>query len=87
MVEHIGFDAQATNASDGSKWSNPPLKASPRLPKEWSEPIENPECVQLWQIACAPTPVKLDPVGWLKYPFKIVRKALSTVKSRVRALK
>ncbi len=87
MVEHIGFDAQATNASDGSKWSNPPLKACPALPEKWPDPIENPECAQLWQIACAPTPVNPDPIGWLKYPFRIVRKALSTVKSRVRALK
>ena len=87
MVEHIGFDAQATNASDGSKWSNPPLKACPPLPEEWPEPIENPECAHLWQIACAPTPVKPDPISWLKYPFRIVRKAISKVKGRVSALK
>jgi hypothetical protein len=30
MVEHIGFDVEATtNAKDGSTWDNPPLKPCP----------------------------------------------------------
>jgi putative methyltransferase (TIGR04325 family) len=47
MVEHIGFDAQATNAGDGSKLANPPLKPCPPLPSEWPEPVEHPQCPEL----------------------------------------
>ena len=51
MVEHIGFDSQATNASDGEIWSNPFLNPCPPLPKDWPEPVENPMCSELWQKA------------------------------------
>ena len=47
MVEHIGFDAQATNARDGSKHRNPPLKPCPPIPAEWPEPVEHPQCPEL----------------------------------------
>ncbi len=49
MVEHIGFDARATNASNGGFWANPPLKPCPPLPAIWPVPIEHPECAPLWQ--------------------------------------
>lgn len=52
MVEHIGFDALATNTADGSRWSNPPLQACPPLPREWPAPKENPQCAVLWQGIC-----------------------------------
>jgi hypothetical protein len=49
MVEHIGFDASATNASGaGAEWSNPPLRAAPPIPPAWPEPRENPACRRLW---------------------------------------
>ena len=51
MVEHIGFDALATHASDGGQWANPPLRPCPPLPEKWPIPAENPECVGLWQAA------------------------------------
>lgn len=51
MVEHIGFDAQATNARISDFWSNPPLNDCPHLPKFWPEPIEHPKCAGLWQNA------------------------------------
>jgi hypothetical protein len=44
MVEHKGFDNKATNAIDGSIWSNPILKTCPPIPYNWPDPIENPEC-------------------------------------------
>jgi hypothetical protein len=75
MVEHIGFDSQATNASDGSQWSNPPLKACPPLPEQWPAPIEHSECAHLWQMACGTKPVNPDSVSWLRYLVRIVRKA------------
>lgn len=52
MVEHIGFDADATNAFDGSFWRNPPLQKAPEIPDVWPEPEENPECGALWRKAC-----------------------------------
>ena len=51
MVEHIGFGPLATNASDWSKWANPPLKPCPPIPTQWPEPIEHPECSLLHQKA------------------------------------
>lgn len=56
MVEHIGFDIQATNAKDGSKWANPPLRSCPPLPEQWPEPREHPECPEVWQRVCGTRP-------------------------------
>jgi len=61
LVEHIGFDELATNASDGSDWSNPPLKPCAPLPNQWPVPEENLECARLWQKACR-SPTFLDRV-------------------------
>lgn len=58
MVEHIGFDGQATNASDGSKWANAPLMSCPRLPEQWPEPEEQVECPGLWQQAFGTQPTR-----------------------------
>lgn len=49
MVEHIGFDVQATNARGDSKLANPPLKPCPPIPNEWPEPVEHPQCPDLAQ--------------------------------------
>jgi hypothetical protein len=56
LVEHIGFDELATNAQDGSKWANPPLKPCPPLPARWPEPTVHPDCSRLWQAACGGRP-------------------------------
>ena len=56
MVEHIGFDAEATNAKEESWFKNPPLKHCPPLPKQWPEPLENPACSQLYQKVCGIRP-------------------------------
>ena len=50
MVEHIGFDEMATNASQPSGWDNPPLMPCPPSPTQWPA-SEHPECVRLWQRA------------------------------------
>jgi len=52
MVEHIGFDSDATNASNGNVWRNPPLRSRPPVPQEWPEPEEHPECRSIWQCVC-----------------------------------
>jgi hypothetical protein len=49
MVEHIGFDTEATNTKTDSWLKNPPLKPSPLIPAQWPEPMENPECHRLHQ--------------------------------------
>lgn len=56
LVEHIGFDADATHASDGSYWSNPPLEPCPSVPSKWPTPIEHPACPSLWRSACGEEP-------------------------------
>jgi hypothetical protein len=50
MVEHIGFDASATNAAGAGEWANPPLRIAPQVPLQcWPEIREHPDCRRLWQ--------------------------------------
>ena len=56
MVEHIGFDAAATNAGAATDWANPPLRSAPPIPAAWPEPREHPACRWLW--------VDANPGGW-----------------------
>jgi len=56
MVEHIGFDADATNASNESWVKNPPLKPSPPKPTQWPVPVENAECARLHRKMCGVRP-------------------------------
>lgn len=56
MVEHIGFDAGATNAAAATDWVNPPLRPVPPVPVEWTESREHPDCRRLWTAA--------NPGGW-----------------------
>lgn len=52
MVEHIGFDALATNAAGSEEWANPPLRPVPPVPADWPEPAAaHPVCRSLWQAA------------------------------------
>ena len=51
MVEHIGFDASATNAAGAEAWANPPLQPAPPVPSGWPEPREQAACRALWQRA------------------------------------
>jgi len=51
MVEHIGFDANATNAGAATDWANPPLRAVPPIPSEWPEAREHADCRILWSEA------------------------------------
>jgi hypothetical protein len=56
MVEHIGFDANATNARNESWIKNPPLKPCPPIPAQWPESVENPACGRLHQKVCGTRP-------------------------------
>lgn len=51
MVEHIGFDASATNAEGAGEWMNPTLRPVPPIPLSWPEPHEHPQCAALWRAA------------------------------------
>jgi len=51
MVEHIGFDAMATNAAGSVEWANPPLRPVPPQPSNWPVVAENPLCRGLWRAA------------------------------------
>lgn len=48
MVEHIGFDVEATNAKAESWIKNPSLKPCPPIPPQWPAPVEHPACRNLW---------------------------------------
>lgn len=56
LIEHIGFDAGATNAAAATDWANPPLRPVPPIPAIWPEPREHPACRPLWRAA--------NPGGW-----------------------
>lgn len=56
MVEHIGFDLEATNTKTELWTKSPPLNPSPPIPLKWPEPVENPECSHLHQKACGTRP-------------------------------
>jgi hypothetical protein len=51
MVEHVGFDAMATNAPVSVGWENSPLRPAPLLPGKWPEPREHACCRRLWRAA------------------------------------
>ncbi len=56
MVEHIGFDTDATNAKSAAWLENPPLKPCPPIPMRWPEVKEHPECSQLHRNVCGERP-------------------------------
>ncbi len=54
MVEHIGFDAMATNAGVDEGWANKGLRLACAIPSPWPPPKLNPECAVLWRKALPP---------------------------------
>jgi putative methyltransferase (TIGR04325 family) len=76
MVEHIGFDPQATHAAGATEWANPPLRPAPPVPAAWPGPVEHPECRALW--AAANPPVSRWERGWrrVRGPGKALARAL-----------
>lgn len=69
LVNHFGFDSSSTNAKESSNLIHSSLDQCPNIPKEWPEPIENPECSKLWRIQCGDK---------LTYPQRI-RKTISKI--------
>ena len=56
MVDHIGTGETATNVKTTSWLDNPIAAASPPIPDEWPEPVENPECARLHRKMCGEKP-------------------------------
>jgi hypothetical protein len=80
MVEHIGFDANATNASNELWLKNPPLKPCPPIPAQWPVPVENAECARLHQKMCGARPTV--PGRLYRFARRLASKALRTVALR-----
>lgn len=81
LVEHVGFDARATNAPDAGLWANPPLLPAPPPPERWPEPVEHPDCAALWQAACGARPrsaLVTLPVRAMRRLVRIVRAVAQT---------
>ncbi len=72
MVEHVGFDASATNAATEPWFKNPPLGPCPPLPTQWPEPVENSQCAMLWQGVSGTRPTVYGRL------FRSLRRAAST---------
>ena len=73
MVEHIGFDADATNASKESWIKNPPLKVRPPIPTYWPVPVENEECARLHQKVCGVRPT------FSRRLYRLIRRVFSEI--------
>lgn len=56
MVDHAGFDGDATNAKEAEGWSNDTLPGRVEIPAAWPDPVENPDCRRLWREAAAAEP-------------------------------
>jgi hypothetical protein len=77
MVEHIGFDVEATNTKAESWLKNPPLKPSPPIPAQWPEPVEHPACGRLHQKVCGTRPTV--PGRLYRFASRVASKALRAV--------
>ena len=74
MIENIGSGSGATNTLDLGMWSNQPLKPAPPIPVHWPEPVENPQCVKLYEYRFRKKLLVVRIVNKMK---KLVLKAMS----------
>jgi hypothetical protein len=77
LVEHIGWDALATNMASSGQWASEPLKACPPIPEEWPRPVENPECARLWRKSVGRRPT------WIGNVYKFIRQVASKIVRRL----
>lgn len=78
LVEHIGFDANATNARDEIWLRNTQLKRCPATPAQWPQPIENRECAPLHRKVSGSAPTRANSVT--KFARRAASKIIRTVK-------
>ena len=74
LVEHIGFDAQATNAAGSTAWANPPLGVAPAGTAGWPESEEHPLCRRLW---CAAAPAWPSRATRIRHRLRRLARALT----------
>lgn len=85
MVEHIGFDHDATFAQEAWGWDNPPLRSVPPLPGQWPDPVENPMCSELWRRAYGGRPSIARRI--LRFARNMGRRAIpGLIKKRIRSI-
>ncbi len=77
MIEHVGFDASATNAANAVAWENPPLETAPLVPSSWPAPNEHPWCRRLWRAAAPAWPSRLERIR--RRAGRVARQALPEV--------
>jgi hypothetical protein len=51
LINHVGFDAAATNAKFADGWLNTELAAAPPDAALWPQPVEQPGCREKWRAA------------------------------------
>lgn len=83
MVEHIGFDAQATHSAQAVRWANPPLRPAPPIPAAWPDALEHPDCRRLWQAANPPEAMLTRMV---KFGGRVLRRARLRARAGVAAM-
>jgi hypothetical protein len=74
MVEHIGFDERASNASAVNQWAAPSPGPCPPLPAQWPEPAVDPSLPGLWRAATGERPRPFDPA--VRMVKRLVRRLL-----------
>lgn len=72
MVEHVGFDENATNAKDEMWLRDVDLKPCPQVPSVWPEPVENSDCARLHRQVCGGRPA--EPLPPASLPQRVVAK-------------
>lgn len=85
LVRHIGFDGDATNASDPLGWEDDPPPYTPAVPEQWPAPVENGECSLLWRRVMGGRPFRDMLIGQPERAVLKVRRALRRVLRMVRA--
>lgn len=76
MVEHIGCDVTATNASAATEWANDGL-AIPMMPENWPDPVENSHCQALWRKATIPYTCSLVKRAYRRLKWIVYQKRLA----------
>lgn len=74
LIDHIGLDHRASNAGGDESWALDLPASAPAPPTRWPEPIENPQCAELWRTAGAPV---------RRSPLWAARRLLQVLRARV----
>lgn len=80
MVEHLGFDADATNAREELWLRNAALRPAPSMPSHWPEAIENADCARLHRSVCGSEPSPFN--HYRNFPRSVVSRVLRRITGR-----